>query len=1743
MKKTKRIITVILGIISIFSFAFSVGCREVDPLTVDRTPSGSSGLVFEYMTDREIPVDIFTGITEKDVNSGKVSFVFTSPEYLNKGETTQDVYSSKFPAIYCNVVGEWTVTFVKGNKHDTKTFEVKDTVKPEFEVASRAYDVWFDAIVDENGTITDKGTRYTLPMIFPEDLSEFDYDTMVQTLTIDTDLESEDNQLTKVTILPGDRYYAPAIGKMTYTISISDIHGNNNSYTTSWNVKDPNWRDAELEEGYLADYDDVAYINSVYSGNMSSYWLGSEITESYLDKDQFEEETGVKATSGVVKVTAKPTDGYAVGAFGFKLSKDLTKEDVVGKYLVVKFYTPNNVETVRYGCKTWQTKGNPPRNVEAVHSIAVNVVPNNWSYAVISTAMLNEGYFSLGDTVINEYQIAFGERTKSVQDDEIILYVDEVALAEKLDGITGLEISGNTISWNAVDGADGYEVSEDGKVTVVNTNSYTATNPDGVITVRAISYSARYLSNEYPTTFINTTNFGEHDLALFDSKSYESIVTKSTRAHRIAKSVEAEVLSSYAGATNVLKVVSTAKDGGIADFRIKLPKECSDGITVRFMIKSTPANFFYWMNPSVSEDKSISDSANVLANQALGSLAEKWQIVYIPYASSDVKDVIEVLVLDNANKAEGGVTEVYFDEILSGDRRCDFKMADLSSTLSSLEDKLPEGYLADFSSKDYEQLVVTDTWYNHHVAESVTAEYVENFRGYANLMKVTTLNNENAGGFGNFTIYLPKAMTEGGYTVRFMLAETTSTGALRIGKPHTEIAPGTGDIIKEYHPLEKVIGVWTEVYIPYDGEHNQEITFQIFGNVDGRNVFYFDYIADGDVVEEMAAQRNQKLADKLPESYLADFNDDIYINYVMPDPWGGAHVAESITAEVVDEYDGKTNLLKVTTLNNENTFGNFTLNLPKTMGEEGFTIRFKLASTTSNAALRIIKPYTEGANQNGEICVLKEWHPLDNVIGEWVEVFVPYTGEYKQLVSFQIWGNAEGENVFYIDYVADGDKVCDFQMERLEGTLNDLASKLPEGYLADFSSKDYEKLVVTDTWVGHHVADSVTAEVVGNFKGYTNLLKVTTENNASGFGNFTIYLPKAMNEGGYTVRFYLETTSNAALRIIKPHTEGAPGTGEIIKEYHPLSLVNGLWTEVFIPYDGEHMQEITFLIFGGADGVNTFYFDYIANGDVVEKMAAERAQAIVDALPEGYLADFSSELYEGMIGNPKHSVSLAATSLVAEHVEEFDGCTDLMKITTVNNGNGSKFGGFSIDLPKAMPTTSGFTVSFYIESTGSRALRIINPASNSVAVSNKHEWVDATLDAIVGKWTTIYVPYSETYADASTVEFMFFMNKVSGTSGTNVIYIDGIYEGNVVDKIAEEKLQETLKVLADKLPEGYLADFSSKDYEAIAVKDTWGGHHVAKSITAEQLATYKGYTNLLKVTTLNNANTFGNFTLKLPKAMTKGGYTVRFYLETTSNAALRIIKPHTEGANYTSTGGINGIIKEYHPLSLVNGLWTEVFVPYTEEYTNEVTFQIWGGANGVNTFYFDYIADGNVVEKMVAERAQAIVDALPEGYLADFSSEIYEGMIANSKYSSSLVAASLTAKYVDSFDNHTDLMKITTVNNNISSKFGGFSINLPKAMPTDSGFTITFYIESTGSKALRIINPASDSKAVSNKHEWAFEALDAAVGKWHTVFVPYSETYADASTVEFMFFMDKVSGTSGTNVIYIDSIVAGNQTA
>lgn len=81
MKNLKKVLTGVLGFAAIACFTLAVGCGYSDPLKVDRTPSGSTGLSFEYMTDAEISIDVFEDFPKEKMDEGEVVFVFTSPEY------------------------------------------------------------------------------------------------------------------------------------------------------------------------------------------------------------------------------------------------------------------------------------------------------------------------------------------------------------------------------------------------------------------------------------------------------------------------------------------------------------------------------------------------------------------------------------------------------------------------------------------------------------------------------------------------------------------------------------------------------------------------------------------------------------------------------------------------------------------------------------------------------------------------------------------------------------------------------------------------------------------------------------------------------------------------------------------------------------------------------------------------------------------------------------------------------------------------------------------------------------------------------------------------------------------------------------------------------------------------------------------------------------------------------------------------------------------------------------------------------------------------------------------------------------------------------------------------------------------------------------------------------------------------------------------------------------------------------
>lgn len=715
-----------------------------------------------------------------------------------------------------------------------------------------------------------------------------------------------------------------------------------------------------------------------------------------------------------------------------------------------------------------------------------------------------------------------------------------------------------------------------GRAKWTSSDQSVVTVKDGKISARGVGQATVTVESVGLSDTCTVTVVGESDAIMsFSSKLTEDSVTRSGVANRSSSYVETEWLESYQGATGVLKVTSYAQlwNPSVADIQINLPVKISSGATLKIWIEECDASNVYFYKPNcepTNNDLKIITMSGLVEEQK-----NTWNYYYVNYSSvTDGKNMMNLLI----QGGKSGVKHVfYIDEIVEGDTAKNHILDKYQGLMNSLSEKIPADslYLADFSSDDYEQLVINDTY--GRVAESITAERLESYLGNENVMKVTTENN--SGSFGDFTLVLPKAMGDTGYTIRFMLAETTSTEALRILNPRTEVGK-----IKEYK-FSVIVGSWVEVFVPYTGEFKNEVTFQIWGNADGVNVFYIDYVADGDVVEEMKNERNKEIIERLPENYLADFSSYSYSEFVVKSTAGSTYAAESVTAEYVAEYKGNKDLIKVTTLNanSGSKFGDFTINLPKAITKGGYTIRFMLESTTSSGPIRIMKPHTSTK--------IKEYNPASSYAGQWINVYVPYTGEHASEVTFEIYGNADGVNVFYIDAVLDGDQV-DALNSSIFGTVAD-------GYLADFSSELYEGMAGINTYGDKTVAKTVTSQCLDKFEDnngvtYTNLLKVTTESSSSNsfFGDFTLHLPKRMTKGGFTIRFMLESTNAASnLRINNPHTYIS-----YITEYKINDII-GKWQTIYIPYTGDYTNEVTFQLYGTANSRSVFYIDGVWDGD------------------------------------------------------------------------------------------------------------------------------------------------------------------------------------------------------------------------------------------------------------------------------------------------------------------------------------------------------------------------------------------------------------------------------------------------------------------------------------------------------------------------------------------------------------------
>lgn len=728
---------------------------------------------------------------------------------------------------------------------------------------------------------------------------------------------------------------------------------------------------------------------------------------------------------------------------------------------------------------------------------------------------------------------------------------------------------------------------------------------NGVVTAHKVGSAEITVKNAGKTATCTVTSVAEQNaIVSFSNDASEQIIrdvpTEVRPSRRSGGLVEAEWLDSYKGANGVVKVTSKAGTTApyVADVRIELPVaiDKSSGVTVRYMIEKHDAPWFSFYDGS--SDGTYEYLKHVAENKLIAERQKGlWKTIYVPFTSvSDDNQALNILIQQGSALFEH---VIYFDVIESGDTTSNYGIMDTYGDIANpLKEKLTTPYLADFSDDTYERLIIDDTYAKGHIAEKIVAERLESYDGVKNVMKVTTYNSNSSSYFGDFTMVLPKTMTDSndsteGYTIRFKIGSTTSSGPLRLLIPRSEVSK-----IKEYNPASSYVGQWIEVFVPYTGDYKNEVTFQIYGNANGENVFYIDYVADGSCVEEMAAARREEqlseVANNLTGDYLADFSSSVY-EYTADYSTNSVNKAASLSAEylashVDDNGSVEYGVLKVTAKagTSGGGRGNVVINLPKATSGK-VTIKFMIPECNSSYVY-FIEPGTPATTKGGSLSMSATWQ------------YVTYTQTATTSIELLFANVTSATNTVYFACVMEGDQVDYLKnQDAINQTKAYLADNLEEGSLADFSSKGYELLVADDPYGSTSIAKTKMSEYIANYDNgtvddlsddATNLLRVTTTNNSNKYGDFAINLPKEI-QNGFTIRFKIESTSGSVFRILKPGTQ----TGKVYEKANS-SLTNsiGEWITVNITLDETYgaKDQIVIQFWGAAENSeNVIIIDYI----------------------------------------------------------------------------------------------------------------------------------------------------------------------------------------------------------------------------------------------------------------------------------------------------------------------------------------------------------------------------------------------------------------------------------------------------------------------------------------------------------------------------------------------------------------------
>ena len=436
---------------------------------------------------------------------------YTVVDQQNGKETTNEYATFELGT------GQYKIIYSdEGNKKNKKelAFEIKDTKSPVISFTNIPRGLFLQDIKEDD--------IQKLPLYTIDDASMLDGIDLEKKLYFKGDGDRDFKEVSFKEI--NNSYTVSQFGTFQYEIKATDRYGNSALNSTSWLVKDRNWKPAKMpDSGILADYSSDGYLNYFEPGDANQYYkIGNEYEDSWL-----EEYEGAK---GVLKadLSFNNAAGWGNNCVRLYFARKLSREELKGKYLAVRMrvegknirdhflFAGSNVEFRK-----------EDQTMRAFSTEKVGLETDQWMTFYIDGDLAEDiGVFPGatynpsttvydGGAPADYIQLCFSRVAGYTTD--MTLYVDSISIAQKLQS-TDVKISGNRATWDKVNGAVGYLVNLNGKEKTVTDTSIALDGKKGYIHVKPLGDGVLTLDAEESNAIYGIDPHGS--LAAFDDPLY-----------------------------------------------------------------------------------------------------------------------------------------------------------------------------------------------------------------------------------------------------------------------------------------------------------------------------------------------------------------------------------------------------------------------------------------------------------------------------------------------------------------------------------------------------------------------------------------------------------------------------------------------------------------------------------------------------------------------------------------------------------------------------------------------------------------------------------------------------------------------------------------------------------------------------------------------------------------------------------------------------------------------------------------------------------------------------------------------------------------------------------------------------------------------------------------------------------------------------------------------------------------------